>query len=124
MRAAGSVTPGTVLLRHESYAHPYPHCWRCKNPLIYKAVSSWFVEVTKVKDRMGELNQQINWVPEHVKDGQFGKWVSNARDWSISRNRYWGTPIPIWESDDPAYPRRDVYGSIAALEADFGVPVD
>ena len=121
---AGSVTPGTVLLRHESYAHPYPHCWRCKNPLIYKAVSSWFVEVTKVKDRMGELNQQINWVPEHVKDGQFGKWVSNARDWSISRNRYWGTPIPIWESDDPAYPRRDVYGSIAELEADFGVPVD
>ena len=121
---AGSVTPGTVLLRHESYAHPYPHCWRCKNPLIYKAVSSWFVEVTKVKDRMGELNQQINWVPEHVKDGQFGKWVSNARDWSISRNRYWGTPIPIWESDDPAFPRRDVYGSIAALEADFGVPVD
>jgi isoleucyl-tRNA synthetase len=122
--SAGSVTSGTVLLRHESYAHPYPHCWRCKNPLIYKAVSSWFVEVTKVKDRMGELNQQINWVPEHVRDGQFGKWVSNARDWSISRNRYWGTPIPIWESDDPAYPRRDVYGSIAELEAAFGVPVD
>ncbi len=118
--AGGSVTPGTVLLRQESYAHPYPHCWRCKNPLIYKAVSSWFVEVTKIKDRMGELNQQINWVPEHVKDGQFGKWLANARDWSISRNRFWGTPIPIWRSDDPAYPRIDVYGSIAELEADFG----
>ena len=91
-----------VLLRQESYAHSYPHCWRCKNPLIYKAVSSWFVAVTKFKDRMGELNQQINWVPEHVKDGQFGKWLANARDWSISRNRYFGSPIPIWQSDDPA----------------------
>ncbi len=118
-----SVTEGTVLLRHESYVHSYPHCWRCKNPLIYKAVSSWFVSVTSFRERMVELNQQINWVPEHVKDGQFGKWLSNARDWSISRNRYFGSPIPIWQSDDPTYPRTDVYGSIAELEADFGVKV-
>jgi isoleucyl-tRNA synthetase len=121
--AMGSTTAGTVLLRRETYDHSYPHCWRCREPLIYMAVSSWFVEVTKVRDRMVELNEQITWVPEHVKHGQFGKWLSNARDWSISRNRFWGSPVPVWQSDDPAYPRRDVYGSFAQLEADFGVPV-
>ena len=119
----GAVTPGTVLLRRETYDHSYPHCWRCRQPLIYMAVSSWFVEVTKIKSRMLELNQEITWVPEHIKDGQFGKWLENARDWSISRNRFWGSPIPVWRSDDPAYPRIDVYGSFAELEKDFGVKV-
>ncbi|MBF4162382.1 isoleucine--tRNA ligase [Nocardioides acrostichi] len=116
----GAVTPGTVLLRRETYDHSYPHCWRCREPLIYKGVSSWFVEVTAFKDRMLKLNQQINWVPEHIKDGQFGKWLANARDWSITRNRFWGSPVPVWVSDDPAYPRTDVYGSFAELERDFG----
>lgn len=116
----GSVTPGTVLLRRETYDHSYPHCWRCREPLIYKGVSSWFVEVTAFKDRMLELNKQINWVPDHIQEGQFGRWLENARDWSITRNRFWGSPVPVWKSDDPTYPRVDVYGSFEEIERDFG----
>ena len=112
------------VVRHETYDHNYPHCWRTDTPIIYKAINSWYVRVTDLTDRLLAANAKINWIPEHVRDGQFGKWLEGARDWSISRNRFWGSPIPIWRSDDPAYPRIDVYGSLDEIEADFGVRPD
>jgi isoleucyl-tRNA synthetase len=109
------------LIRHDTYEHNYPHCWRTDTPIIYKAISSWYVKVTDFRDQMVEINKEINWIPDHVRDGRFGTWLSGARDWSISRNRFWGSPIPVWKSDNPEYPRTDVYGSLDEIEADFGV---
>ncbi len=112
-----------ILVKKEQYTHTYPFCWRTDTPLIYKAMSSWFVKVTDFRDEMVKNNQQINWVPEHIKDGRFGKWLEGARDWSISRNRFWGTPIPVWKSDNPKFPRIDVFGSIAEIKEKTGFDV-
>ena len=112
-----------LLVKKEQYTHSYPFCWRTDTPLIYKAMSSWFVKVTDFRDNMVKNNQQINWVPEHIKDGRFGKWLEGARDWSISRNRFWGTPIPVWKSDNPAFPRIDVFGSVAEIKEKTGIEV-
>ena len=112
-----------LLVKKEQYTHSYPFCWRTDTPLIYKAMSSWFVRVTDFRDEMVKNNQQINWVPEHIKDGRFGKWLEGARDWSISRNRFWGTPIPVWKSDNPQFPRVDVFGSVEEIKAKTGFEV-
>lgn len=112
-----------LLVKKEQYTHSYPFCWRTDTPLIYKAMSSWFVRVTDFRDDMVKNNQQINWVPDHIKDGRFGKWLEGARDWSISRNRFWGTPIPVWKSDNPKFPRIDVFGSIAEIKEKTGIEV-
>ncbi len=104
-----------LLFREQVYEHSYPHCWRCGTPLLYYATSSWYIRTSGVKERMLANNETIGWHPDHVKHGRFGKWLENNVDWALSRDRFWGTPLPVWRCADPACGEVECIGSVAEL---------
>ena len=105
-----------LLFKKELYEHDYPFCWRCDTPLIYYAQSSWFIKMTAVKDKLIENNEKINWVPANLKQGRFGDWIKEVKDWNLSRERYWGTPLPIWQCQNKDCSHQQVIGSIKELK--------
>jgi len=109
------------LLRSESYAHAYPHCWRCGTPLLYYAKPSWYIRTQEVRDELLAANEAVNWYPEHIKHGRFGKWLENNVDWALSRERYWGTPLPVWRCESG---HAHCVGSFAELEDMSGVRLE
>lgn len=110
------------LVRQEGHSHNLPHCWRCSSPLIYRAISSWFIKVPQIIPQMLKANEEITWIPDHIKEGRFGKWLAGARNWAISRNRYWGNPLPVWRCISCS--QTEVMGSRADLTAKSGQTPD